>query len=103
VASTAPFPLTTFPAGFLDRLVGHYQLAPGGMHEKSGTSRISSKLNYIGGITVICWRRGYGSSARWTTNTSCRKKKTMLSHVDVLVSHQSGKLTPNDSQNGNKF
>jgi hypothetical protein len=31
-----PFPTHDVPSRFLDRLVGHYQLAPGGMHEESG-------------------------------------------------------------------
>jgi hypothetical protein len=31
-----PFPTHDVPSRFLDHLVGHYQLAPGGMHEESG-------------------------------------------------------------------
>ena len=31
-----PFPIHDVPRRHLDRLVGHYRLAPGGMHEESG-------------------------------------------------------------------
>lgn len=31
-----PFPTHDDPSRLLDRLVGHYQLAPGDMHEESG-------------------------------------------------------------------
>jgi hypothetical protein len=83
-----PFPTYDVPSQFLDRLVGHYQLPRVCMRRAVCTSRTSGNLNSIGGITMIRWRtrttgmhwrRGYGSSARWTT--VIRVKKPTLSHA----------------------